>query len=217
VEIVLPMVAAVEEVREAKTVISRISRNLVASGEVSAASVPVGAMIEVPAAVIALETLAGEVDFLCVGTNDLIQYLLAVDRANPQVAHLFRPLHPAMLHSLQRIATVAGNSGKPVRICGEMCANPFFAILLIGMGFTELSMNSMSIPTVRRLIRETTMAAAAALSRRALEFSTASEVAEFLLREVTRLSTADLSPYVKEVAGATPPLVSGAATGAPAG
>ena len=158
-------------------------------------------MVEVPAAVFALDTLVQEVDFLCVGTNDLIQYLLAVDRGNPRVAHLFQPLHPAMLHSLGRIASVAAARNKPVRICGEMSANPVFAVLLLGMGFTELSMNCMSIAIIRKVIREITMAAATEIASRTLEFHTAAEAGEFLLGEVTRLVTSDLSPYVREVLG----------------
>ncbi|NWG13519.1 MAG: phosphoenolpyruvate--protein phosphotransferase [Acidobacteria bacterium] len=202
VELVLPMIASVEEVREAKAVIARISEALAAAGDLPGIPVAIGAMIEVPAAVLALDGLAREVDFLCVGTNDLTQYLLAVDRGNPSVSHLFKPLHPAMLQSLQRIAAVAKECGKPVRICGEMCANPFFAVLLLGMGFTELSMNSTSIPTVRKIIKEISLASAADISAQALRFQTAGETAGFLLSEVGRLVTMDLAPYVREVVGA---------------
>jgi len=201
VEIVLPMIASVEEVRAAKAVIERIGRELLDACGPAVAAVPIGVMVEVPAAVISLEALAHEVDFLCVGTNDLIQYLLAVDRGNPKVAHLFQPLHPAMLRSLGRIASVAAAQNKPVRICGEMSANPVFAVLLLGMGFTELSMNCMSIAHIRKVIREVTMTSAAEIARRALEFQTAGETAEFLLAEVGRVVTCDLSPYVREVVG----------------
>jgi phosphotransferase system enzyme I (PtsI) len=201
VEIVLPMISSVEEVRGAREIISNVRNELLGTCGDSAASVPVGVMVEVPAAVFALDTLVQEVDFLCVGTNDLIQYLLAVDRGNPRVAHLFQPLHPAMLHSLGRIASVAAARNKPVRICGEMSANPVFAVLLLGMGFTELSMNCMSIAIIRKVIREITMAAATEIASRTLEFHTAAEAGEFLLGEVTRLVTSDLSPYVREVLG----------------
>ncbi len=215
VELVLPMVAAVEEVREAKAIMARVREELAAEGDFPDESVSVGAMIEVPAAVLALEMLAGEVDFLCVGTNDLIQYLLAVDRDNPHVSHLFKPLHPAMLQSLHRIAAVGRDCGKPVRICGEMCANPFFAVLLLGIGFSELSMNSMSIPTVRKVIKEVPISAAIDIYARAAQFQTAGEVAEFLLKEVGKLVTADLSPYIREVIGTAPP--GAAADGTPLG
>ena len=201
VEIVLPMVASVEEVREAKAIIARIRKGLLDSCGASVAAVPVGVMVEVPAAVIALEVLAREVDFLCVGTNDLIQYLLAVDRGNSRVAHLFQPLHPAILQSLCRIASVAAAQNKPVRICGEMSANPVFAVLLLGMGFTELSMNCMSIAHIRKVIREITMTSAAEMASRAMEFQTAAEAGAFLLGEVARLVPTDLSPYAREVLG----------------
>jgi phosphotransferase system enzyme I (PtsI) len=201
VELVLPMVTSVEEVREAKAIIERIRGELLDSCGPSVAAVPLGVMVEVPAAVISLEALAREVDFLCVGTNDLIQYLLAVDRGNPRVAHLFQPLHPAMLQSLGRIASVAAAQNKPVRICGEMSANPVFAVLLLGMGFTELSMNCISIAHIRKILREITMVSAAKIAKRAMEFQTAAEAAEYLLTEVSRLVTTDLSPYVREVLG----------------
>ncbi len=205
VELVLPMVAAVEEVRAAKTVIGRVREELAVAGDLPDTPLSVGAMIEIPAAVLALETLAGELDFLCVGTNDLIQYLLAVDRGNPHVSHLFKPLHPAMLQSLNRIATVARECGRPVRICGEMCANPFFAVLLLGIGFTELSMNPVSIPTIRKVFREVPFASAVDISAQATRLRTAGQVAELLLREVGKLVTTDLSPYIQEVMGTMAP------------
>ena len=201
VEIVLPMVASIEEVREAQKVISRLRDSIGGA----AAHVPVGVMVEVPAAVIALESLARAVDFLCVGTNDLIQYLLAVDRGNPRVAHLFQPPHPAMLHSLRRIASVAADLNRPVRICGEMSANPFFAVLLIGMGFTELSMNSVSIPVIRRIVGDLNMASAACMAARVMDFQTAAETAQYVVGEVSRLVTLDLAPYVREVVSAELP------------
>ena len=126
-EIVLPMISTLEELWEAKMLIEQVRSGIRLAGGKVPKPVRIGAMIEVPAAVLSLERLAEEVDFLCVGTNDLIQYLLAVDRDNPKVAHLFQPLHPSVLQCLNRVAATASAQKKPARICGEMSSNPFFA------------------------------------------------------------------------------------------
>lgn len=156
-------------------------------------------MIEVPAAVLTLDVLAEELDFLCVGTNDLIQYMLAVDRGNPQVAHLFQPLHPSILQCLSRIADVARRTEKPVRICGEISSNPFYAVLLLGIGFTQLSMNPLSIPTIRSVLRQVSLADSQTIAAKASTFATAREVSEYLVDAVSRLVKIDLSPYTKEI------------------
>jgi phosphoenolpyruvate-protein kinase (PTS system EI component) len=162
--------------------------------------VPLGVMVEVPAAVLSLEALAKEVDFLCVGTNDLIQYTLAVDRGNPNVAYLFQPLHPAVLQCLDRIAEIARKTGKPVRICGEISSNPLFAVLLLGMGFTDLSMNPLSIPPIRQVLREVPLEASRQIAKEALTFVTANEVHQFLIRAVSKLVSWNLDAYANEIA-----------------
>jgi phosphotransferase system enzyme I (PtsI) len=164
--------------------------------------VPVGVMIEVPAAVLSLEVLAKESDFLCVGTNDLIQYVLAVDRGNPNVAYLFRPLHPSVLKCLSHISDVAQKLQKPVRICGEISSNPFFAVLLLGMGFTQLSMNPLSIPTVRKVLHEVPIEASRKIAQKALTFVTAHDVHQYLTRAVSELISWDLTSYVNEISAA---------------
>jgi phosphoenolpyruvate-protein phosphotransferase (PTS system enzyme I) len=200
VEVVLPMVSSVEEIAEVRSALETIRATL-AQEHTSIGQVPLGAMIEVPAAVLSLESIAANVDFLCVGTNDLIQYLLAVDRANPQVAHLFQPLHPSVLQCLSRIATVAGGMGKPVRICGEMSSNPFFAVLLLGIGFRQFSMNCLSIPTIRKIIGKVTLEDCRGIAAQAMSFVTAREAGEFLVSSVSALVDMDLSSYVSEVCG----------------
>ncbi len=200
IEIVLPMISTVEEIWQAKEVISKMRAKLTKKAGLDIPPVPLGAMVEVPAAVLALETLAGEVDFLCVGTNDLIQYTLAVDRGNPHVAYLFQPLHPAVLQCLDRIAEVAGKANKPVRICGEISSNPIFAVLLLGMGFTQLSMNPLSIPQIRKAIREVPLPECRAIAKKALTFVTAHDVHQYLTDAVSGLITWDLAPYANEIA-----------------
>jgi phosphotransferase system enzyme I (PtsI) len=200
IEIVLPMISSVEEVWQSREVISEVRAEVQKKLGVALNPVPLGAMVEVPAAVLSLETLAQEVDFLCVGTNDLIQYTLAVDRGNPNVAYLFQPLHPAVLQCLDRIAGIARKTGKPVRICGEISSNPLFAVLLLGMGFTDLSMNPLSIPPIRQILREVPLAASRRIAKKALKFVTASEVHQFLTEAVSRLVSWNLAAYANEIA-----------------
>jgi phosphotransferase system enzyme I (PtsI) len=198
-EMVLPMITGVEEIRQVRALIRETERRIAGAHSGQQNPLPLGVMIEVPAAVVSLEAIANETDFLCVGTNDLIQYLLAVDRANPQVAYLYQPLHPSVLYCLKRIADLSNSLNKPARICGEMSANPIFAMLLIGMGFKQLSMNGLSISTVRRIILDISTDACRRIAERAMQFLTASETAEYLIESVGSLTQTDLSPYIKEV------------------
>ncbi|MBN2241981.1 MAG: phosphoenolpyruvate--protein phosphotransferase [Acidobacteria bacterium] len=199
VEIVLPMISTVEEIRQARSLISEVRDSVRKTSKSRLRKVPVGAMIEVPAAVFALEVLAREADFLCVGTNDLIQYMLAVDRENPHVAYLFQPLHPTVLQCLARIADVAAKLKKPARICGEISSNPFFAVLLLGLGYTQLSMNPLSIPAIRRVLHEVSIDDSRMIADQALTFSTAREVCSYLTHAVSELVKADLGHYVREI------------------
>jgi phosphoenolpyruvate-protein phosphotransferase (PTS system enzyme I) len=199
VEIVLPMVTTIQEIWEAKALIAQMREKILNAPGGGQSSFTVGAMIEVPAAVLSLETLAREVDFLCVGTNDLVQYLLAVDRGNPKVAHLFQPLHPAVLRCLAYIADVCGRTQKRVRLCGEISANPFYAVLLLGMGFTNLSMNPLAVPIIRRVIGNISLADARLIATRSLELVTAQEIADHLIEAVTPRIPLDLTPFIKEI------------------
>jgi phosphotransferase system enzyme I (PtsI) len=211
-EIVLPMVSALEEIRAAKRIIESVRNEIAGTGYQSLPPVPLGVMIEVPAAVMTLEAFAEEVDFFCVGTNDLIQYMLAVDRDNPLVAHLFQPLHPSILQCLKRVADVTNRLGKSVRICGEISANPFFAVLLLGMGFTQLSMNALSIGTIRNVLSEITAESARKLLEKVMVLNTAEEVADLLVRQVSGSVSMDLRPFVKEIKTPPHPAVIGHAT-----
>jgi phosphotransferase system enzyme I (PtsI) len=199
IEMVLPMVSTVEEIWQAKELITEVRTTLKNSG-LDVPEIPLGVMIEVPAAVLSLDVLAKECDFLCVGTNDLIQYMLAVDRGNPQVAYLFQPLHPSVLACLARISEVTAKMKKPVRICGEISSNPFFAVLLLGMGFTQLSMNPLSIPTIRKVLQEVSMDASRKIAQKALTFITAQEVYEYLIQEVSGMVSCDVTAYKNEIA-----------------
>ena len=198
-EIALPMISSVEEIWQAKEVIQQVRERLLRASVPLTAEVPVGAMIEVPSAVVILELLSREVDFLCVGTNDLVQYTLAVDRVNPEVSHLFQPLHPSILHSLRRIAEVSRALGKSVRICGEIAANPFFTVLLVGLGYSRFSMNAYAIPAIREFIASISFSSARELAEKAMSLRTAGEVRDFLTETLPKLVKIDLTPYLKEI------------------
>lgn len=149
--IVLPMISDVAEIRRAKKIIeeerSRLKKRKTACGDPK-----IGVMIEVPAAVLMIDEIVEEVDFLNLGTNDLVQYLLAVDRDNESVAEWFRTLHPAVLRAIKQVIEAAEKSGKPLIICGEMAGSPVYVPILVGLGATRLSMNANSIPRIREII-----------------------------------------------------------------
>jgi phosphotransferase system enzyme I (PtsI) len=137
-------------------------------------------MIEVPSAAIIADLLAKEADFVSVGTNDLIQYTLAIDRGNDMVAYLYEPFHPAMLRSLADIANKVHAAEKPLSMCGEMAADPIAIPLLIGMGYTELSMNPLSIPVIKSVIRAISAKMCQELAKQALQIPSIRELNQFM-------------------------------------
>ncbi|UCE55835.1 MAG: phosphoenolpyruvate--protein phosphotransferase, partial [Desulfobacterales bacterium] len=153
VRILFPMISAYFEIRLAKKMLDEAAESLQKDGLPFNRKIDVGIMIEVPSAVMTADLMAKEVDFFSIGTNDLIQYTLAIDRGNKQVAHLFQPLDPAILRMLKHVADVAKEKGIKVFMCGEMAGTPHHIPILLGMGMDELSMNPQSIPLVKRVIR----------------------------------------------------------------
>jgi len=171
-------------VKAAKRVIAEESQSLRARGE-SFAEVPIGAMIEVPAAVLTAEKIAAELDFFELGTNDLVQYTLAVDRGNDQVASWFRTLHPAVLYGINRTLRAGGEAGIPVIVCGEMASTPAYAVLLAGLGATDLSMTPAMIPRVRSVLAQIDTSEAQTIAERCLTAASADEVEEIVREEFT--------------------------------
>ena len=154
VRLLLPMISSVHQVRQVKTILKRVSARLKRRGvPVAGPTLSLGVMIEVPGAALIADSLAREVDFFAIGTNDLTMYTLAIDRGDEQVADLYNPLHPAVLRLIQFTVTAAQRAGKPVSVCGEMAGDPRFAPLLVGLGVRDLSMASQSIPRVKQRIR----------------------------------------------------------------
>ncbi|MGH9883296.1 MAG: phosphoenolpyruvate--protein phosphotransferase [Pyrinomonadaceae bacterium] len=180
-DVVLPMVADVADVRRARVILDAEKANLESSG-VSQGQVRVGAMIEIPSAVITAEKIAAIVDFFELGTNDLVQYTLAVDRGNEDAAEWFRTLHPAVLLSISRSLSAARAAGIPAIVCGEMASTPAYAVLLVGLGAVDLSMTPSSIPRVRRVLSQIDSNDAQAIAAECLECETADQV-EDLVRE----------------------------------
>jgi phosphotransferase system enzyme I (PtsP) len=177
--ILFPMINSVSEVDDAMRLLRRAHHELIDSG-VSISMPRVGVMIEVPSAVYQVRELARRVNFLSVGTNDLTQYLLAVDRNNARVAELYDALHPAVLRALQQIVDGAKAEKTPVSVCGEMAGDPAAAILLLGMGIDNLSMSVGNLPRVKWVIRTFTRRRAKALLKEALTFEYAHSVRKFL-------------------------------------
>jgi phosphotransferase system enzyme I (PtsI) len=184
VRIFFPMVSGVAEIRAVKALLEE------AKSELRAAAIPfdegmkIGIMIEIPSAVLIADLLAREVDFFSVGTNDLIQYSLAIDRTNEHLSHLYEPLHPAVLRALKMVVDAAHAAGIDACICGEMAGEPEYLPILLGLGFDELSMNAVSIPRVKNILRRCSRQDVERLVLRALTFATAAEVEAFLKSEI---------------------------------
>src|SRR5690606_12292602 len=167
--IMFPMVSSVSEVREAKALLAECREELKREGVPAAENISVGIMVEVPAAAAIADILAREVDFMSIGTNDLIQYTLAADRGNERVAHLYDAAHPAVLRLIRKTCDAARQAGIPVGMCGELAGDPRMTELLVGLGLSDLSMGSGTIPEVKERIRSIDTSAARALADRALQ------------------------------------------------
>lgn len=185
VRIMFPMISGMEEVRAAKALLEEAKRELTASGTPFDSAVQVGVMIEIPAAVTLADLLAREVNFFSVGTNDLIQYTLAIDRSNEQLSHLYQPLHPAVLRSLRRVVQAAHGAGISACLCGEMAGDPLYLPVLLGLGFDELSMGAGSILRVKQILRRCTLERATRIAEGCFAFSTAAEVEMYLKSQIT--------------------------------
>jgi len=184
VRVMFPMISGVSEIRACKSILHQAMAELSREGIDFDGRLPVGIMIETPSAAMIADKLAREVDFFSVGTNDLIQYCLAVDRSNEHVAYLYEPLHPAILRALQMICSAARQAGIKVAMCGEMAAEPLYLPILIGLGFGELSMNAPCIPRVKRVVRQIRYSEGKELLEKLLQLSTVAEVTHCLEEEM---------------------------------
>jgi phosphoenolpyruvate-protein phosphotransferase len=184
VSLMFPMITTLEEVRRLKKVVERTRQALRHAGTPFAEDVPLGVMIEVPAAALGIEAILPEVDFVSVGSNDLVQYLTAADRDNPFVAHLCDPFSPALMQLLARVIGACAAHGKPVTLCGEMAGWPRCFLPLFGMGLRRFSMSPAFVPSLKEVARHTTLRIAEAITRRVLTMTTAGAVRGYLTRKV---------------------------------
>ncbi|MCD6450820.1 MAG: phosphoenolpyruvate--protein phosphotransferase [Acidobacteria bacterium] len=184
IRVVFPLISGLEELREVKEIFSEAKEELKREGVPINEDMPLGVMIEVPSAAATADILAMEADFFSIGTNDLVQYFLAVDRTNMAVSHLYQPLHPAILRSVKFVVEAAKKAEIEVNICGEIAADPILVMVLLGMGLTQLSMNPASIPLIKNVIRSVSLSEAEEIARRVLTFSTAKEIEEYLLERM---------------------------------
>ncbi len=175
-KVMYPMISGSEELRRANAILAECKAELRARGQPFDEHISVGSMIEIPSAATIIDLLARDCTFFSIGTNDLIQYLLAIDRVNDRIAHLYEPTHPAVIRTLKQIIEGARNAKVPVSVCGEMAGDPVFAPLLLGLGVESLSMTPPLIPAVRYLIRAMSMADARALATEALSMDNPKEI-----------------------------------------
>lgn len=185
IRIMYPMISGVEELIQANEILEQVKQELRDRDIAFDEKIEVGAMIEVPSAALTADILAKEVDFFSIGTNDLIQYSLAVDRVNEKIAYLYEPAHPAVLRLIKNIIEAGHHSNIWVGMCGEMASEPAFAVLLLGLGLDEFSVSPVSAPEIKQVIRAVTYKKAKEVAQRALQMGTSAEVEDYV-RTVTR-------------------------------
>lgn len=186
-KLMYPMISGIEELRQANILLNECKNELRSGSMPFDESIELGAMIEVPSAAMTADILAKEVDFFSIGTNDLIQYSIAVDRSNEKVAYLYEPAHPGVLRLIKSIIDVGHRAEIWVGMCGEMAGDPVFTLILLGLGLDEFSMPSIMIPEIKHIIRSVTLPQAQGIANGALSFSTAKEVGDFVHHKMKEL------------------------------
>jgi phosphoenolpyruvate-protein phosphotransferase len=187
VSLLFPMISTLEEVQRLKRVVRRTRLQLARAGVPAGDHIPFGVMLEVPAAALCIDSILEEVDFVSIGSNDLIQYLMAADRDNPKVAHLCEPFSPALYRLLNQIIKSCNEAGKPVTVCGEMAGRPRCFLPLFGMGMRRLSMSPAFVPSIKEILRLTTQAAAMEIADRVLCMETGGEIRGYLTRKIRQI------------------------------
>jgi phosphotransferase system enzyme I (PtsI) len=181
------MISTLEEVVRLKRAVAKARQDLSRQGVVQAADLPIGVMLEVPAAAVCIHRILKEVDFVSIGSNDLIQYLMAADRDNPKVAHLCEPFSPALMHVLARVIRACVAQNKPVTLCGEMAGRPRCFLPLFGMGLRRLSMSPAFVPAIKDLVRHTPLDFAREVASRVLRLHTSKGVRKYLMQKVQEI------------------------------
>ncbi|WP_043430816.1 phosphoenolpyruvate--protein phosphotransferase [Cystobacter fuscus] len=184
--LMFPLISGMSELREARSELEACRTELGRAGVPLGKRIPIGIMVETPSAALIADRLAQEADFFSVGTNDLIQYSMAIDRQNRDVAYLYKPLHLSVLRSLRNIVAAARDARIPVAMCGEMAGDSVYALVLLALGFDELSMTAGQIPTVKSILRQSNRAEAQKLLDEAMELTTAEEIERFIRMEMDK-------------------------------
>ncbi|MBW3564130.1 MAG: phosphoenolpyruvate--protein phosphotransferase [Acidobacteria bacterium] len=193
--IMFPLVSNLQEVRHVKALLKEIERQLEAEGIEFRKDIPVGIMIEVPAAALIADILATEVDFFSIGTNDLIQYSLAIDRGNENVEYLYEPFHPGVLRMIRGVIRAGSEANIPVSLCGEMAGDPIFTAILLGLGLEHFSMSPASIPMVKSVITNLKYSDSRRIAEQALLRKTAQEIEEYVIEQVATRIPQGLSRF----------------------
>lgn len=188
VRIMFPMVTTVEEVRKLRGMLRKAHKTLKANGKKNIREIPMGIMLEVPAAAITIHHILDLVDFVSVGSNDLVQYLMAADRDNPKVSHLCQPLSPAVLSVLQNVIQACNSSGKPITVCGEMAGQPKAFLILLGMGLRRFSMSPAFVPSIKQLASQVSLAEAEQIVASVLKLKETGQIKRFMTRQVKQIA-----------------------------
>jgi len=186
IRILFPLISSLEEIKEAKELLEQAKAELEKERILCKTSIPIGIMVEVPSAVTLINFLISEIDFLSIGTNDLIQYTLAIDRSNEQVAYLYEPLHPAVLKMIKEIVDVAHQAKVPVNVCGEMAGKPIYIPVLVGLGVDEISLNAQNIPLIKKAISSISFKEAQDLAKKLVTFGSVLEVRECYFNTISK-------------------------------
>ena len=181
VKLLFPMISNLEELRKTKALLRKVAKDLRVSENVDVKQIDIGIMVEVPSVALMAEIFAKEVDFFSIGSNDLVQYTLAVDRTNSKVSHLYQPTNPAILRLIHNVVNVASNSNIGVSLCGEIAGDPKYTLLLLGLGLRELSMNAVLLPTIKEIVRRISISEVENLVKPLLDLDTSEKIEKELL------------------------------------
>jgi phosphotransferase system enzyme I (PtsI) len=187
VRLMFPLVSTLLELRQAKMVLSDAMEDLEEQGLPFNRDIQIGMMVEVPSAIMMLDRFVDEVDFFSIGTNDLIQYVLAVDRGNKDVANLYTAAEPAILHLIDRAIRIADEHGVPISMCGQMCGNPLYTMLLLGLGLRCLSLSPTAIPEIKQVCRNVAVAECQRVAAHTLTLDGARAVKSYLTEELKKV------------------------------
>jgi len=180
VSILFPMISNIEELRKIKALLNKMHEDLIRGGYPTPENIRIGIMVEIPSVALLAEKFAREVDFFSIGSNDLVQYTLAVDRTNSKVSHLYQPANPAVIKLISQVVAVARQHNVGVSLCGEMAGDTRYTTLLLGLGLRELSMNAVLIPSVKQILRSVSLEEIQKLIAPVLNLDTAEEIEQAL-------------------------------------